>query len=319
MDAILQVIKGQDIQDLEAAYTMVKSLLRGDALQVFQNKEANQEIRDGPAFTKCLVAVTEHMFPKKVYKIHKKYIWNIRKPLRLGSFKWILQMIKLNDYLVNFPVSEGVMANKLSRKEFVDVLEDGILFQWKLEFKKEGFDSSSTKLKEFLDTCMCLEEAELHKLLVKKIACIKKERDKDRKGKCHGKSESRHKRHHSQGKCPTGKHKKKYCDYHGLCHHDKKKCKYYQACRKHVQPTHHITEDQRLWQVQFVKDAKSCTKKCNLSAREVKNLNKFIKDKIDETIKQSDCNMHAMSNFEDLSISSSNKSVQSIIRVQYTT
>eukprot|EP00957_Ditylum_brightwellii_P155911 11868221-Ditylum_brightwellii.AAC.1 len=33
MDAIMKVIKGQDIQDGDAAYLLVKSLLRGDALQ----------------------------------------------------------------------------------------------------------------------------------------------------------------------------------------------------------------------------------------------------------------------------------------------
>eukprot|EP00957_Ditylum_brightwellii_P134621 10263073-Ditylum_brightwellii.AAC.1 len=43
MDVITQVIKGQDIQDRDAAYLLVKSLLRGDTLQVFKNKEASQE------------------------------------------------------------------------------------------------------------------------------------------------------------------------------------------------------------------------------------------------------------------------------------
>eukprot|EP00957_Ditylum_brightwellii_P103894 7915079-Ditylum_brightwellii.AAC.1 len=60
-------------------------------------------------------------------------------------------MIKLNDYLVQFPVPDGVTAMKISGKEFVDVLEYGILYQWKLEFKKEGFNSSPSTLKEFLD------------------------------------------------------------------------------------------------------------------------------------------------------------------------
>eukprot|EP00957_Ditylum_brightwellii_P099704 7595341-Ditylum_brightwellii.AAC.1 len=81
INAILQVIKGQDIQESEAVYTLVKSLLRGDTLQVFQNNEANQETRDRPAFTKCLAAVTDHVFPKKEYKIQNIYIWNICKPL----------------------------------------------------------------------------------------------------------------------------------------------------------------------------------------------------------------------------------------------
>eukprot|EP00957_Ditylum_brightwellii_P134518 10255219-Ditylum_brightwellii.AAC.1 len=74
MEAIAQVIKGQDIQDGNAAYLLAKSLLKGDTLQVFQNKEESQEVKDGAAFTKCLAAVTEHVFPKKAYKTQKKYI-----------------------------------------------------------------------------------------------------------------------------------------------------------------------------------------------------------------------------------------------------
>eukprot|EP00957_Ditylum_brightwellii_P176839 13470028-Ditylum_brightwellii.AAC.1 len=72
-------------------------------------------------------------------------------------------------------------------------------------------------------------------------------------------------------------------------------------------------EQQRLQQVWFVKDAKMRTKKCGLTGREVKDLNTFVKDKIDETIKERNRNMHAMSNFKDLYISSSNESIKSII------
>eukprot|EP00957_Ditylum_brightwellii_P008545 648091-Ditylum_brightwellii.AAC.1 len=78
----------------------------------------------------------------------------------------------------------------------------------------------------------------MHKPLAKKIACAKKEYGEDVKGKHHGKLELRHKRHHGLGKSHAGKHKKKYCEYHGLCHHDTEECNFYQACRKHVQPTH---------------------------------------------------------------------------------
>eukprot|EP00957_Ditylum_brightwellii_P003886 295550-Ditylum_brightwellii.AAC.1 len=62
-------------------------------------------------------------------------------------------MIKLNDYLEFFPVPDGVTAEKINREEFVDVLEDGVPYQWKLESEKEGFDSRSSTLKEFLDVC----------------------------------------------------------------------------------------------------------------------------------------------------------------------
>eukprot|EP00957_Ditylum_brightwellii_P016782 1263324-Ditylum_brightwellii.AAC.1 len=65
MEAIAQVIKGQDIHDGDAACSLVKSLLKGDAVQVFQNEEASQEVKDGLAFTKCLSAITKYVFPKK--------------------------------------------------------------------------------------------------------------------------------------------------------------------------------------------------------------------------------------------------------------
>eukprot|EP00957_Ditylum_brightwellii_P041733 3160479-Ditylum_brightwellii.AAC.1 len=184
---IAQVIKGQDIQDGKAAYSLMKSLLKRDVLQVFQKKEESQDVKDGPTFTKCCVAVTKHIFPKKAYKIQKKYMQNIHKPLRLESYKWMSQMNKLNDYSVYFLVPEGMTATKIPCKEFVDILEDGILYQWKLEFEKEGFDLSFSTLKEFLDACVCLEEAELHKLLAKKIACAKKDHEDERKGKYHDK------------------------------------------------------------------------------------------------------------------------------------
>eukprot|EP00957_Ditylum_brightwellii_P165825 12624956-Ditylum_brightwellii.AAC.1 len=123
MDAITQVIKGQDIQDGDAAYLLVKSLLRGPT--------SLQERRGQSG------SVTEHIFSKKVYKTQKKYLWNIRKPLRLGLREWISQMIKLNNYLEFFPVPDGVTAETITREEFVDVLEDEVPYQWKLEFEKE--------------------------------------------------------------------------------------------------------------------------------------------------------------------------------------
>eukprot|EP00957_Ditylum_brightwellii_P070432 5351337-Ditylum_brightwellii.AAC.1 len=117
-------------------------------------------------------------------------------------------MIKLNDYLVHFPVQDRVTATTISCKEFVDVLEDGIPYQWKLEFEKEGFGSSSSTLKEFLGVCVCLEKAELQKPLKKKIARAVKEHDKDGKRKHQDTPKSHHKRCHGLGKCHEGKQKK---------------------------------------------------------------------------------------------------------------
>eukprot|EP00957_Ditylum_brightwellii_P138905 10587701-Ditylum_brightwellii.AAC.1 len=112
------------------------------------------------------------------------------------------------------------------------------------------------------------------------------------------------------GKTSPGKRKKKFCDYHGLCYHDAEECNFVQVCRKHIQSTHCITEQQRLQQVLFVKDTKRRAKKRGLTGKEVKDLNVFVKGKIKEIFKHRNHNMHAMSNFKDLSISLSDKSIQ---------
>eukprot|EP00957_Ditylum_brightwellii_P155422 11830618-Ditylum_brightwellii.AAC.1 len=67
-----------------------------------------------------------------------------------------------------------------------------------MEFRKEGFDLSSSTFKEFLDVCIRLEEAELQKLLRRKIVHAKKEHD--RNGKHTNKPKLRHKRRHGLGK-----------------------------------------------------------------------------------------------------------------------
>eukprot|EP00957_Ditylum_brightwellii_P137961 10518403-Ditylum_brightwellii.AAC.1 len=71
MEGIMQGIKGQNIQDRDVAYLLVKSLLKGDALQVFTNEDASQEVKDSLAFTKCLAAVTKHVPPRKRTKLRK--------------------------------------------------------------------------------------------------------------------------------------------------------------------------------------------------------------------------------------------------------
>eukprot|EP00957_Ditylum_brightwellii_P019041 1433673-Ditylum_brightwellii.AAC.1 len=158
--------------------------------------------------------------------------------------------------------------------------------------------------------CVRLEKAGLQKPLKEKIACAEKEHDKDRKRKHQDKPKLCHKRRHGSGKCNKAK---KNCDYHGLCYHGTDKCDFVQACRKHIRPTHCIMEQQRLRQVLFVKDAERRVKRRGLTGKEVKDFNTFVKDKIKETIKERDHNMHAMSNFKDLSISVRDKSIQSIV------
>eukprot|EP00957_Ditylum_brightwellii_P141823 10805573-Ditylum_brightwellii.AAC.1 len=61
---------------------------------------------------------------------------------------------------------------------------------------------------------------------------------------------------------------KKFCDYRGVCYHDTSDWDLAKSCKKHLQRTRHIMEQQRLWQVWFVNDAKRQAKKCGLTGKE---------------------------------------------------
>eukprot|EP00957_Ditylum_brightwellii_P030763 2330941-Ditylum_brightwellii.AAC.1 len=114
----------------------------------------------------------------------------------------------------------------------------------------------------------------MQKPLEKRIACaIKEHGDLDNQ-----KPKLRHKRrkwemHFASAKQTAWGQAKKKCDYHGLCYHDTSKCDLTKSHKKHVQPTHRITEQQRLRQVWFVKDAKRRAKRRSLTVQEVKDLN----------------------------------------------
>eukprot|EP00957_Ditylum_brightwellii_P126924 9676032-Ditylum_brightwellii.AAC.1 len=57
-----------------------------------------------------------HVFPNKAYKLQKQYIWHIiHKPRHISACKWIVRVIKLNNYLMEFPTPPGVVPRKLDQ------------------------------------------------------------------------------------------------------------------------------------------------------------------------------------------------------------
>eukprot|EP00957_Ditylum_brightwellii_P093067 7086313-Ditylum_brightwellii.AAC.1 len=68
------VLKGQNMTQGPASYVVVKTLLKGDALTVFEQAEIAQGNQTVPHFNKCLNDIAEHVFPEKVGQIQKHYM-----------------------------------------------------------------------------------------------------------------------------------------------------------------------------------------------------------------------------------------------------
>eukprot|EP00957_Ditylum_brightwellii_P127282 9704773-Ditylum_brightwellii.AAC.1 len=62
-----------------ASYAVAKTLLKGDALTVFEQSEIAHGNQTVPLFELCLDDVAEHVFPEKAGQIQKRYMQrNIR-------------------------------------------------------------------------------------------------------------------------------------------------------------------------------------------------------------------------------------------------
>eukprot|EP00957_Ditylum_brightwellii_P090997 6928726-Ditylum_brightwellii.AAC.2 len=71
----------------------------------------------------------------------------IYKPRHISVHKWIAWVVKLNNYLTEFPTLTANEARKLEMEEILEVLENRIPTSWKFQMDKEGFNVSSSALK----------------------------------------------------------------------------------------------------------------------------------------------------------------------------
>eukprot|EP00957_Ditylum_brightwellii_P200610 15293114-Ditylum_brightwellii.AAC.1 len=56
------------------SYAVTKTLLKGDALTIFEQAEINHGIQSVPYFELCLDDMAEHVFPETARQIQKRYM-----------------------------------------------------------------------------------------------------------------------------------------------------------------------------------------------------------------------------------------------------
>eukprot|EP00957_Ditylum_brightwellii_P167735 12769253-Ditylum_brightwellii.AAC.1 len=68
------VLKGQNATQGTPSYAVVKTLLKGNALTVFEQAEIDHGTQSVPHFELCLDDVAEHVFPEKAGQTQKCYM-----------------------------------------------------------------------------------------------------------------------------------------------------------------------------------------------------------------------------------------------------
>eukprot|EP00957_Ditylum_brightwellii_P209643 15362600-Ditylum_brightwellii.AAC.1 len=105
--SVKQVLKGQNVMDTNASYTLVQDLQSSKALTAFNNKQAMFNKQSQESLEHCLSTVTAKVLPNKAYKLQKR-------------------VINLNNYLEEFTTPTGIVAKKLEDDEILEVLENRV-------------------------------------------------------------------------------------------------------------------------------------------------------------------------------------------------
>eukprot|EP00957_Ditylum_brightwellii_P006931 524828-Ditylum_brightwellii.AAC.1 len=135
------VHKRQNVMQGPPSYAVDKTLLKGNALTVFEQGEIDHSMQTMPHFKLYLDDVAEHVFTKKSRQTHKRYMKrNLRLVGGMTVKEWVAQVSELNGYLNNFPTHKGNKIQPLDNDKLLDILEYRVPASWRREFTVQGFD-----------------------------------------------------------------------------------------------------------------------------------------------------------------------------------
>ena len=204
-----------------AKFNLMQLLLKGKALQHFNNKAQELETKTNPHHKMCLNAVSKHIFPKNALQMQKCYLHKVCLHVSMTISAYFTCWCQINDYLAMFP-PHGRAVQKLRDDEIVELIYDQLpsCMQGNLQHMND-FDINETDLTSFRKAFECLK---LSYLLDKKLVNSKKsETLKKDEEKSNGKQLGKKCTNNTNESLPASA--KKPCLLHGTCSHTTEECK----------------------------------------------------------------------------------------------
>ena len=232
---VKEVIMGQNM-DPPAQFGLVRSLLKGDALTVWENRNFFHGEETEENFLQTYKDLSAHVFPKRAIQVQKCYLRRfIRKPHDMPFCRFAARVNELNEQLKMFP--NGVLddngdaqgfadTQKLADEELLDILEFGLPHYWQKGLIELNIDLlQGTPQQGMRELAAYCERKELTESMDKasqarKKSDSKKEDFDSSDGKRSFKQEQR-----DFQKRKSSDQGEKYCPYHGRGNHDGNSCK----------------------------------------------------------------------------------------------
>ena len=161
LDDIHRILRGSRITTADASVAIVRAVLKGEALRIFESGVTINGTSDMNAFDKCLQNVTTHLFPPRALVRQKRYLrWYARKPRGTSIRDYIVRLRDLNEQLKHFPPFNPEAQQKLPDDELIEIVEHSIPRTWQREMTVQGFDPIEHSLQELSEFCERQETAE---------------------------------------------------------------------------------------------------------------------------------------------------------------
>ena len=147
-----RVLVGQNITTGQGKFTMIRRLITGDTLAVFNKAAQEHGNETNVTFLQCLQDVTNHIFPQCALSFQKRYMRRyLRKPRDMPTREFVARISEMNEYLKQFPPFEDNQA--IDDEEIIDIVEFGIPSSWQKSMVLQGFDPMENSLADLVAFC----------------------------------------------------------------------------------------------------------------------------------------------------------------------
>jgi nitrogen fixation protein len=149
------VFKGQGIESASDQYSMVRRILKNEALTAFNNAAASSDEESVDNLKLIFKKVAAAVFPLRAYVIQKQAMRRfMRKPRDMRIRDYVDRLMEINNYLVYFPTKDGEEpAVSLPEEDMMDIFYFGIPNDWQRKMVELGFDTLAHKPNEFVELC----------------------------------------------------------------------------------------------------------------------------------------------------------------------
>ena len=138
---------------------MAHTLLRGDALRVFNRAALEAGMETNEHLQQVMNAVTKHVFPRCTLAKQKRWMCRqLHKPKDMTVRQYVTAIQEMNQDFKYFP--DAGDNPFLPEDEMADVVEAGCPTVWQREELIQGFDAMEHSLTELMEFFECPESAE---------------------------------------------------------------------------------------------------------------------------------------------------------------